>query len=519
MTGVRCRVGVAALACVSAAACVPLRFEDGVRFYADVHGVRDASVRRARGGAYWHLRFDAMMLGDLDAAIALGSRGDTAGMRRAAAEVMRNADRLARKVFDGEIERMPAEGRARLAALAGCADTIDALKLAYRERADVALGELVERLNSGPEWRTRWELLWCRRNVEPAYDDQGRLLRQITLGWAGIPAWMGLAAEEAKTEAKTQAKLSKDFERVVLWRPSHDRVSGEGQQRTRAEHSEIARRFAPTIAMRWPAERPYPEDDDRLGMPVLSGGVEKTEVEIDVSRPVVYSYLSQTMIQGRRHQQIVYVWWFPERPAMTPGDPAAGRIDGNTLRVTLDLQGRPSVFEVMLNCGCGHLVFVDERAETDACHAFGGPESGKRHCVARAGAGLFDVVVAGTTAVPQGGTGPVVYVDAGYHEVCRIGWPDAGGGVAEPVVETAAYELLNYDALDRLPLGEGVGSMFGADGLVHFAGRREGILLAPTGILSAGQPRKRGTHKIRWDAFAFDDPHLLERTLRLADGF
>ncbi len=61
--------------------------------------------------------------------------------------------------------------------------------------------------------------------------------------------------------------------------------------------------------------------------------------------------------------------------------------------------------------------------------------------------------------------------------------------------------------------------MFGADGLVHNAGRPVGYLLAPTGMLSAGQPRKRGTQRVRWDDYLFDDPHFLERTLRLPRKF
>jgi hypothetical protein len=68
-------------------------------------------------------------------------------------------------------------------------------------------------------------------------------------------------------------------------------------------------------------------------------------------------------------------------------------------------------------------------------------------------------------------------------------------------------------------LGDGVASMFGGDGLVHNAGRGEGWLLAPTGMLSAGQTRQLGTMKIRMDAYDYDDPRLLERNLRLPDGF
>jgi hypothetical protein len=76
-----------------------------------------------------------------------------------------------------------------------------------------------------------------------------------------------------------------------------------------------------------------------------------------------------------------------------------------------------------------------------------------------------------------------------------------------------------YDTLTKLPLGDGVASMFGSGGLVHDAGHRAGWLLAPTGMLSAGQPRQLGTMKIRMDAYDYDDPRLLERNLRFPDDF
>ena len=87
------------------------------------------------------------------------------------------------------------------------------------------------------------------------------------------------------------------------------------------------------------------------------------------------------------------------------------------------------------------------------------------------------------------------------------------------IAASRSYRLEPYETLTRLPLGNGIASMFGSDGLVHNAGRREGWLFAPTGMLSAGQPRQLGTMKIRMDAYDFDDPRLLERNLRLPDSF
>ena len=51
------------------------------------------------------------------------------------------------------------------------------------------------------------------------------------------------------------------------------------------------------------------------------------------------------------------------------------------------------------------------------------------------------------------------------------------------------------------------------------AERREGFLLSGLGMLSAGQPRERGTQMIHFDQYDFDDPHLLEEFLRLPSSF
>lgn len=98
---------------------------------------------------------------------------------------------------------------------------------------------------------------------------------------------------------------------------------------------------------------------------------------------------------------------------------------------------------------------------------------------------------------------------------------EAGGvwqGEARVTAERT-YLLERYETLTRLPLGDGVASMFGSDGLVHNAGRIEGWLMAPTGMRSAGQPRQLGTMKIRLDAYDYDDPHLLDRQLRFPPEF
>lgn len=141
---------------------------------------------------------------------------------------------------------------------------------------------------------------------------------------------------------------------------------------------DLPKRCSPTIVIEWARDRDYPADYDRFGEVYLTGDPHHVQVNVNTSRPVVYSFTrSEAKLNGKRYPQLVYVWWYPFHPEMKKDDPAAGRINGDTLRITLDSQDRPAVFEVIQSCGCGHLIFVSQQLEEQAKAEFGAPESGK----------------------------------------------------------------------------------------------------------------------------------------------
>ncbi len=74
----------------------------------------------------------------------------------------------------------------------------------------------------------------------------------------------------------------------------------------------------------------------------------------DPERPAVYYYFSHAFLKDLPILQINYVIWYSERAG--EGSPwiERGRMDGLTLRVSLDLQGKPFMVDVMNNCGCYH---------------------------------------------------------------------------------------------------------------------------------------------------------------------
>jgi hypothetical protein len=229
---------------------------------------------------------------------------------------------------------------------------------------------------------------------------------------------------------------------------------------------------------------------------------------------------------------LTYVHWFPEHPPRgarkddcgcagalkSRKDLEAGRIDGATLRITLDRSFRPILFETILNCGCYHRCFPLQQLENDACAAYPTPLKGKRFCIEQAVPGKKDWILPHTVAVPSAAAEHVIVSSRpGYHGLGVVG-SDAGGTESRTVLAEVTYTLRPYGDLERLPLPGGFGSMFQANGLVRGAERPEGRWMAITGMLSAGQPRQRGTQLIHWDQYDFDDPHLLEKCLRLPPG-
>ncbi len=278
-----------------------------------------------------------------------------------------------------------------------------------------------------------------------------------------------------------------------------------------------------------PSEYTYDPEFDRIGTVRLSA---VGDVVIDTQEPTVYAYGGHTWINGQRHVQLTYTYWFPAHPKLKRFDPEKGSIEGATLRVTLDQNSRPMLIETVLCCGCYHRCYPAAHVEQAACAQYGEPAEGKTLCIERDVAGRMDWIVPETVDVPSNHPGhPILFSRAGFHGPAGVTF-DASELDSRTVLARRAYGLHCYDELEQLPIGGaeaadaagdtphgGIGSMFEPNGLVRGAGRLEGKLLVGTGMLSAGQPRQRGTQLLHWDQYDFDDPHLLERCLRLPDGY
>ena len=508
--------GAALILGAAVAGCAPTRFVEGVRPAADRFGVRDAETRCVTGRGY--LRFNSGLESDLEDALA---QGDSARLREEGARVLRAAHALAVHAVDGEIDRLPEAGldslvRAYgLSAPGGTKERRAFLKEQFAAQSMQALEAELERPGqAGDLNRTRRLLESVHRGIEPPVAERGKLARSLIGAPLFLPATIG--AEISDAEAMQRAAVA-DVARVREYRPPTVIAPLDAAALEEAEIESLARWYAPVLLQEIDPEAHYPAADDFIGRVCLTGAQDDVHVHVDVSEPVVYWARGAAKVREVRYEQLIYAVWYPRRPALEPDDASAGHIDGVVIRVTLDRHRRPAIYEFVRSCGCYHTLWVAEYVEAAARREFGPPLKRGDWAVQKRGGPrelFLPALVADDGMKPRGAVG---IVSAGHHLALAI-WLQ-GASPPTALERSLSYVLESYESLTHLPLGDGVASMFGGDGLVHDAGRREGWLLAPTGMLSAGQPRQLGTMKIRMDAYDYDDPRLLERNLRLPSSF
>jgi hypothetical protein len=233
-------------------------------------------------------------------------------------------------------------------------------------------------------------------------------------------------------------------------------------------------------------------DYDRFGAPRWRRG--EAVPAIDATDPVVYAKPAYTRYGDAVLLQIVYMLWFPERPASSALDILSGRLDGVVWRVTLAPDGEPIMHDSIHPCGCYHWFFPSPRARPRAA-----PDASEEWAFAPSGMPRL-----------REGERLVVSIASATHYIERI------GVVAGPD-SLAHYRLRRYDELRSLSRMDGSRrSVFGPDGLIAGTERGERFLYWPMGIASAGAMRQWGRHATAFVGRRhFDDADLLERRFEL----
>jgi hypothetical protein len=243
----------------------------------------------------------------------------------------------------------------------------------------------------------------------------------------------------------------------------------------------IAEHFAPVFVQDVTA--PY----DRVGRVAWNGDCP----DVDQEKPTVYYYFSNAFLKARSILQINYVIWFSERAGERAPSIERGHLDGLTLRVSLDDQGKPFMVDIVNDCGCYHL-FAPEKERVDR---------------------IISTPLKFDPFVPQWlpdllpGQRLGVRLNSGWHQVQRL---IVGGDFAEPI----PYELVPYDVLENLPREGGrTESIFNSKGIAKCSERIERFILFSMGIPKIGSMRQRGHHAIELiGRTQFDAPTLFDES-------
>jgi hypothetical protein len=225
---------------------------------------------------------------------------------------------------------------------------------------------------------------------------------------------------------------------------------------------------------------------DRLGEVVWKEG----QVDIDPEKPTVYYYLSHAFLKEKPILQINYVIWYSERAGESPPWIEKGHLDGLTIRISLDDQGKVFMVDIENNCGCYHF-FVprEERVEKVLSRSL-----------------RFDPFVAQWLPAIPSEEHLGIRINSGWHQVQRL---IPVGHIADSI----PYALMPYDVLETLPHGEGqTESIFNFKGIVKGSERIERFILFSMGIRAIGSMRQRGHHATELIGKEhFDNPYLFDQ--------
>ncbi|HSB05370.1 MAG TPA: hypothetical protein VLK23_09255 [Thermodesulfobacteriota bacterium] len=225
---------------------------------------------------------------------------------------------------------------------------------------------------------------------------------------------------------------------------------------------------------------------DRIGKVSWKGD----RLEIGPERPTVYYYFSHAFLKEKPVLQINYVIWYSERAGESPPSIEKGHLDGLTFRVSLDIQGKPFMWDVMNNCGCYHFFApVRERVDRIISRPF-------KH----------DPFIPQWLPILPAGKRLGIRINSGWHQVERL--LTAGESTA-----AIPYELVPYDILEALPRENGgTASIFDCRGIAKGSDRVERFILFSMGIPKIGSMRQRSHHAIELIRRThFDDPRLFDQ--------
>lgn len=140
-----------------------------------------------------------------------------------------------------------------------------------------------------------------------------------------------------------------------------------------------------------------------------------TSASMPATNETVLCYTSTVQLSGRLHQQMTYEWFYPGS-----NQEAFGGISRQGIRMTLDSDGAPAIWEILEDPTGGDIIFVSDWVEASARRAHGTPLPDRRFSVERGLAQAPSTVVARVIDEGPLPMGPIVYLRADTQEIGTI---------------------------------------------------------------------------------------------------
>jgi len=224
---------------------------------------------------------------------------------------------------------------------------------------------------------------------------------------------------------------------------------------------------------------------------------QERNLQTNSHQPSLYTLHDYTRIHDKTYLQLIYVTWFPARPADHPLDIYSGFLDGLMWRVTLDHNGDPLLYDSVHPCGCYHKIYPVSKAL-----AAKPPEPGE------------EIAFILNKDIPDASQQPVlIHVNSKSHFVTGLTSLQAS---QEKIYTNRKLNLTPYNHLRSIPVSGGHRSLFQANGLIAGTQRKEQWLIWPMGVEEAGAMRQWGTHATAFVSRRhFDEARLFERFFSL----
>jgi hypothetical protein len=312
----------------------------------------------------------------------------------------------------------------------------------------------------------------------------------------------------------------------MVFTPGQDSLPLSRNQLAAADPETLVTYYAPIFVQQrvdTQAQRfPYPPEYDMIGQAHLRKETNGKLTSYVAGAPKVYAILKKLPIDGHDRIQLTYTAWYPAHPKMKAIDLEAASIDSCVIRITLDADHAPVLYETIAACGCFHKVFVERWVEEAAKETFGPPEKDKTFSVERLVKDGIDWEVAGVVDGQRDKPRrPVVFIKAGDHKVIGLG--SAARLSVPSTAEKHPYEMASYGDLYAINVDDSgeQAPFFDMDdgGKVRGAARtKEKFFLSFVGVDSAGQPRADDQIKMHFDDSTWGDSTIYNKYLRLPPG-